>query len=228
VKSLLEKKSVSRFLVFIGLCLSITIGQANAGLIPTGVGNVLLDVDTSGAEPSLLGARNIDVFGTGELYDVRFTSGGFLDIFVDESGLDARDESSARAFAQSLLDFVFLDLPIGVFDSNPGLTQGCANATLFSCSVFVPYSFGLLPSSNINIFNAVGLDNFASGLFVDSVVDAGFRPVDFVTSPFEFEVFADFSLSGAVPAQDVPEAPTIFLMAFAIFGIALVSRRAQN
>ncbi|TDF39290.1 hypothetical protein EYS14_07130 [Alteromonadaceae bacterium M269] len=203
-------KKVNRFLLFITASLFITIGQANAGLIPTGVGNVLLDIDTSGAEPSLLGARNIDVFGTGELYDVSFVNGLFLDIFVDESGLDATDEATATAFARSLLDFVLIDLPVGNFDSLPRLTFGCE----FECRLTIPFSFRLFNPNAPFLGNVVDTlsafnDRLEGG---DSTTGIGFAFSGFGTTFSDGEVFADFSLSSTAPTQDVPEPPTLAFM----------------
>jgi hypothetical protein len=220
-------KKINRFLLFIMACLSITVGQANAGLIPTGVGNVLLDVDTSGAEPSLLGARNIDVFGTGELYDVRFVNGLFPDVFVDESGLDATDEATATAFAQSLLNFVLIDLPVGNFDSIAPLTFGCESNFNFGCRIIIPFSFRLFnPNAPflgnvVDIFSAFN-DPLDGG---DSVSGFGFRFSGFGTTFIENEVFADFSLSSSTPTQNVPEPPIIVLLVLGLVCFWSMNRR---
>jgi hypothetical protein len=202
------KKRTNRFLLFIGLCLSMTIGQANAGLIPTGVGNVLLDVDTSGAEPSLLGARNIDVFGTGELYDVNFVDGSFRDIFVDESGLDIGDLATARVFGRALLDFVLINLPFGNFDTRPEFTQGCEDS--IRCVAFIPYEI----VTDVRGTTSLDFASTSNGFEVefDSPFGVGFGSLDLETLSLANATFADFSLSSPLPAQAVPEPPTVVFM----------------
>ena len=86
----------------------------------------------------LLGASNVDVSGT--LYDVEFVDGTCIAVF---SGCDSHSdfafttEVAGLAAATALADQVFLDGPQGNFDTLPGLTFGCGDAT--TCEAYIPY-----------------------------------------------------------------------------------------
>ena len=73
----------------------------------------------------LTGATGVDVGGT--LYDVQFIDGSCVDLY---SGCDETSDfpfhSTALALlaSQALLDQVFLDGVLGLFNSDPALTQG--------------------------------------------------------------------------------------------------------
>jgi hypothetical protein len=86
----------------------------------------------------LRGASNVDVGG--DLYDVVFTDGTCIALF---SGCDSNSdfafttEAAGLAAATALADQVFLDGPEGNFDTLPGLTFGCGDAT--TCEAYIPY-----------------------------------------------------------------------------------------
>jgi len=88
----------------------------------------------------LYGATGVSVNGT--LYDVSFVDGTCIGLFSGcDSQLDFPFSSAAAAVAasQALLEQVFLDGPLGAFDSNPTLTRGCEAAFQIGvCSVFTP------------------------------------------------------------------------------------------
>lgn len=91
----------------------------------------------------LLGAYNVDVDGT--LYDVEFVDGSCVTVF---GGCDSASDfafstfQQARAAAQSLIETVFLDGPLGDFDSDPGLTVGIEESRFGNTGDFlVPYGF---------------------------------------------------------------------------------------
>ena len=76
----------------------------------------------------LRGATNVEVLGT--LYIVEFgdTLAVGANPFLDDSCQSSATWScidAAAAASQALLDQVFLDGPLGAFDSQPGLTRGC-------------------------------------------------------------------------------------------------------
>ncbi|MGC3940966.1 VPLPA-CTERM sorting domain-containing protein [Roseobacter sp. EG26] len=115
----------------------------------------------------LLGARNVDVDGT--LYDVKFVDGTCVEIF---DGCDSVSDFAFQTFelattaAISLSKTVFIDGPLGNFDSAPELTNGI-EATKLS---FIHIPFGL-PSASRNesaetrVFaNRDVADNFWLGL----------------------------------------------------------------
>ena len=87
----------------------------------------------------LLGASGVLV--DGELYDVEFIDGSCIALF---SGCDSStdfafaNEAGGLAAATALANQVFLDGPEGNFDTLPGLTFGCGDATL--CEAYIPYA----------------------------------------------------------------------------------------
>lgn len=94
-----------------------------------------LQVDGTG---ELTGARGVDVDGA--FYNVSFTDGTCIDLF---DGCDAPEdfafstEASAQQAALALLAQVFLDGPLGSFDTDPELTRGCGEET--ACVAVIPY-----------------------------------------------------------------------------------------
>ena len=100
----------------------------------------------------LFGASGVDVGGT--LYDVEFLDGSCITLFNgcdDVSDFTFQTSLAASVASQALLDQVFLDGPLGNFDSSPNLTNGCsiglASTRCWSLtpygpsSIFPPYSF---------------------------------------------------------------------------------------
>jgi hypothetical protein len=89
----------------------------------------------------LLGAKNVVVDGVN--YDVTFASGTCISRF---NGCDSASDFSfsnlveASAAAAALRDQVFLDLPLGAFDTSPALTFGCGNPS--QCLVTIPFLLG--------------------------------------------------------------------------------------
>ena len=74
----------------------------------------------------LTGAQNVVVSGT--LYDVTFVDGTCIALF---SGCDAVNDfdisvGAANAAANALIDQVFKDSGLGLFDTDPELTSGCS------------------------------------------------------------------------------------------------------
>ena len=93
---------------------------------------------------ALMGATDVNVNGV--LYDVQFLSGSCIDLYsgCDENtdfpftNPDNLNDGVLLATAmQALLDQVFLDTPLGNFDSSPGLTNGCGSSVL-DCFVGTP------------------------------------------------------------------------------------------
>ena len=86
----------------------------------------------------LIGASAVRVDGT--YYDVSFVDGTCVAVF---SGCDEAvdfafsTDSEASAAAQALFDQVFVDGPDGSFDSDAGLTAGCASTV---CRAVIPHS----------------------------------------------------------------------------------------
>ena len=86
----------------------------------------------------LIGAKGVIVGGA--VYDVTFQDGSCISLFdgCDEASdfffpdLDAVHEANL-----ALLDQVFIDTPAGLFDSNPGLTNGCGSSIV--CNGNTPF-----------------------------------------------------------------------------------------
>ncbi len=88
----------------------------------------------------LLGATGVEVDGA--LYDVAFMGGTCADLFDgcdDVTDFVFQSDIAAGAASQALLDFVFLDVVAGNFDSIPQLTAGCTLGTSGLCAVLTPW-----------------------------------------------------------------------------------------
>ncbi|TRY33922.1 hypothetical protein [Aliiglaciecola sp. M165] len=182
-------------------------------LIPTGVDNVLLEVDNQG---TLVAARNISVNGL--LYDVEFDDRSFTDIFGDATGLDAISDVEAFDFSVALLDFVLIDLNNFLFDSLPLTTLGCENADI--CQVMTPFDVSQTEVSVARAVNVASINGDSVTLGNTTPLAPGLgrpRPLPPVDPPTELAVYANWSLSNV--AIDVPEPPpwTILLAMVLIF-----------
>ena len=170
----------------------------------------VLDVSPSGL---LLGATGVDVGGT--LFDVQFRGGTCIDRF---SGCDnAADdfafttEADAVVAASALLDSVLLDGPLGDFDSNAALTNGCGAF----CSIFVPFATDGIEFTAIVAFND---DDEAN----DEVRPPSSLPIDLNLGPIDVATFAVFTPSQAV---NVPAPASLGLLVVGLVGLGLARRR---
>jgi hypothetical protein len=108
--------------------------------------SVILQVDASG---QLTGATGVVVGNN--LYQVTFADGTCRDLYsgCDDAG-DFTFQTSAEVMlaSQALLDQVFLDSPLGAFDTDFTLTRGCVDRgfSTLACQVLTPFS--LLPNIN--------------------------------------------------------------------------------
>jgi hypothetical protein len=154
----------------------------------------------------LTGAGGVNVNGT--LYAVSFQDGTCIGLF---SGCDSSSDfafggtsaSAAFAASQALLDQVFLDGPLGNFDSNPALTRGCADGTGAGfCAILTPVDF---------LVNNVYAQN--TRLELGDVVRVAFTlPAEDLVR-FDTVVYAVWSLQGMPPpVTPVPEPPIIALL----------------
>lgn len=88
----------------------------------------------------LQGATGVNVDGT--LYDVAFRDGTCAALFNgcnELSDFAFNTDASAERAAQALLDQVLIDGPLGQFDSQPNLVEGCSSPT--TCGSFIPWGF---------------------------------------------------------------------------------------
>jgi hypothetical protein len=188
--------------------------QVHATLISTGVDSVLLDVDNSGTTPILMGARNIDVFGTGVLWDVIFDDRSFDDIFGDDTGLDTTSSDIAILFSQALLDYVFVNIDGSNFDDEPTVTNSCSYLPL--CRAITPYTTALA----VGVATGYNAMNFALLEGEDQVGQVNVdrtRP----TSTSAARVYANWS------ASQIPEPAPLSMLLTGLCGL-LIWRRFKK
>jgi len=119
---------VKRLSGFVSVCiLAAASMQANAASI--------LVVD--GGTGVLLGADNVSVGGLG-LFDVRFREGTCASVF---NGCDSVTDFTFSNFsdAQDAAEALLTDVFVGIFDTDPTLTFGCAEGT--PCISWTPWGF---------------------------------------------------------------------------------------
>jgi len=121
----------------------------------------------------LMGAENVNV--NGSLYDVSFQDGTCFNLFdgcndssdfpfpVADATLETIQSSNAYLAAQALLDQVFLNTSLGLFDTDPTLTNGCTYWR--GCFVYTPI---FATTNGVDYFHSVSADNWAT-LDTDSV-----------------------------------------------------------
>ena len=107
-------------------------------------GNVHAAVLQVYANGILTGASGVNVGG--QLYDVAFIEGSCFSAYAGcNNGIFAfTDVGTAEKASQALLDQVFLDGPMGLFDSSTWMIEGCNNYSPPEqnswCEAFTPYA----------------------------------------------------------------------------------------
>lgn len=147
------------------LAIAVAVLTATTGLAATVTLNVV--------DGQLRGASNVDVNGT--LYDVEFLDGSCVALFdgCDSTfDFDFSTRALAEAAAISLGDTVFLDGPLGNFDSNPTLTFGIAANVAGVGIISIPYALSadFQEIKTVIFVNTDGLDGSAdssSGINTD-------------------------------------------------------------
>jgi len=172
----------------------------------------------------LLGANNVSVHGN--LFDVRFYDGS-IDFYAPNSV--NFDSSTAEAASQALLDNVFIDDEKGLFDSSPGLTNGCTRGST-TCRIFTP----LLPGVVTGISTS-GKPRMAVWYVLNtqpSLGANGYRDNDFLSAA---EVPLNFNTRIGVgtwaiwsPAISVVPEPKTYLLLFAGLIIVGLGYRKNN
>ena len=188
-----------------------------AGSIPSAVEAAAIQIVDSNGQ--LTGARNVNVNGT--LYDVTFVDGTCIDLF---SGCDEQSDfvfstpAEAQAAILALFDQVFLDTPLGAFDSSPDLTAGCESA--LGCGTFIPYALEQFQFGTL--FWSAFLEN-------TSAIDDG-SGVLFALGPDFFDRSLDTrsNFAAFTPVTSIPEPATLALFGLGLIGLAATRRRARK
>jgi len=161
----------------------------------------------------LVGATNVAVSGYGT-YNVSFEDGSCSSVF---SGCDSLSDFAFSSFEETiaaghaLLDQVFLDSGLGLFDSNPALINGCEDAG--KCIVFIPHKLTDDWVFSQNIVNSASEVNdtisYSSNLGHDQSILGRANTT-----------FAVFTQVSAVPTPT-----SVWLFALALIGLVTLKRK---
>ena len=218
---------------FKSFALILLMGIAAASLaVPSAKATVVLDV----VGGQLLGATGVvvDSFGGfgGGTYDVEFLDGSCAELFLPCNPLQMPpgirtapfigDGDVAFSAGNALLGQVFT----GIYDSNPGLTQGCAGSAS-TCTIFVPSGLGSGSVSATKVFNGDGTEGNLDFCCVGTTLSTGTTTGD--TSVFsQGSVWALFTLASASSESVVPEPGTLAIFGFGLAGLGAMRRRGRR
>jgi hypothetical protein len=188
----------------------------------------VLIVDSNGI---LTGATGVEVAGL--LFDVQFVDGTCGSVYTD-CGLGTLfpipSPADARIASQALLDQVFIDGNVGVFDTYPNLTTGCERG--FQCLVLTPYRVEPPPPLSLDLivdtwtaFNTCSFSNlFSCGTPPDQISQAPFA----VLPGFDTTIVSARSVEyvwALWTPHAVPEPGTTTCLGAALLAFVLTQRR---
>lgn len=182
------------------------------------VNAAVLHVNGSGI---LTGATGVQVGSS--LYGIEFLDGNCASVYgvCDAAHFPFTNRADADAASQAILDQVFIDGSLGLFDSIPWLTQGCSNPNFGRsnyCNAFTPYQYFADPTTGVV---ASGADNFVVGKQVSYTGIA--QPTTNDTSIDVQGTWVRWTLE----AQSTPEPGTLALFGLGLAGLAVSRRRKQ-
>lgn len=188
--------------------------KAAAGVLMTAAGTASADVslllDQGG---KLLGATGVAV--NGALYDVTFQDGACFGLYGLCNGPDAfvfDTEADATAATNALVNQVFIDVPAGNFDTDPGKTNGIGAGSNYS-SVNTPFS---VSSGRLNIVSFQNAINDAEDIVFTTYLGSTLTNL----AQFSGDTFAVWS-----PAAPVPEPAESVLLALGLVSLGVMLRR---
>ena len=183
-----------------------------AGSIWSHVQAATLNIDGGGF---LLGASNVDIGGS--LYDVVFEDGSCVSLFDgcdDPADFTFITEADANAASLALLEQVFIDGGLGLFDSNPMNTKGCESN--FLCVAYTPFDLSgtsVLAFVAVN-FNSSGTDSASGVAWFDAA------SINQTTLNSTFAIWS--------PVSAVPVPAAIWLFGTALIGLVGFGKRKPN
>ena len=172
----------------------------------------------------LMGATGVNV--NGSLYDVSFLDGTCAGLyngcdqntdFPFTNPLNPTDNTLVVAANAALLEQVFIDSPLGAFDSSPDLTNGCTAPGV--CRVFTP--LWINPTSGLKGFFVVY--NFAPGKGADTDNAQGGGILDNDTT-----AVTDFTRAVWTQSSVVPIPAAVWLFGSGLIGLVGFARRKKS
>lgn len=183
----------------------------------------ILQIDGDG---ELVGAKEILIGG--ELFDVSFVDGSFVDIFGDSSGLDATSASDAVTFSTALADQIFNDTN-SVYDLDSGKTLGCHNSWRPWCYIYTPFADIIGLQLSVGYFrNRSGANNDDDAVGT-TATNRNLSTATFF--PAGDYVYADWSASltsTPSPTGAIPEPPAFILFGLGLLGLGAVRFSRQT
>src|SRR5262245_8216287 len=167
----------------------------------------------------LYGATNVQVGSS--LYNVLFKSGSCTELFngcFNSSSFTFGTADSAAVAAQALLDQVFVDSPLGAFDSDPSKTNGVSGLSVGEFALIgTPFRVDFPVDAVVHIAMAV---NCPAG-------PCNHYGVDAVDTTWGHNIQASFTNSPYAVWSPVPEPSTGLLLGAGLAVLAAARRRRR-